>query len=215
MNETLEDAREWQDHGQEGEDDHNGIGQDSIGSPNAQKGNIDQQDENEKAREDINAEEDPDDTNHNLGSKHLNEMGLSDNRSAVTCQTQASIFKLPPEILQHVVGYLPLSSEALFVMACKRSKFLIGGNSFARLKDDDHKLERERFLILSSRDLSISKPCCKPWTLIRPIMDRRQRSSVCILLRALLRPPIFAIDEISLSSSPRIVFYRFKLSVRH
>ena len=75
------------------------------------------------------------------------------NANILLDQDQAPIAKLPTEIIQQIVGYLPISSEATFALSCKLFCLSVGTTSFQHMKSADQKYEADKLLILLSRDM--------------------------------------------------------------
>lgn len=71
--------------------------------------------------------------------------------------------KLPVEILQHIAGFLPCDSAACFILSQKFMSLAIGHQSWLKLRSDQYKIEKLKFLITMQRDLKKSVLCfhCK------------------------------------------------------
>ncbi len=76
-------------------------------------------------------------------------------------QEHAPIARLPTEILQQIIGQLPLSSEALFALTCKRFKFFVGGNPMIEMRGADQQVQRDEFLVMLSKSL-LNRVACRP-----------------------------------------------------
>lgn len=59
---------------------------------------------------------------------------------------------LPVEILQHIAGFLPCDSAACFILTQKFLSLAIGHQSWLKLRSDQYKIERLKFLITMQRD---------------------------------------------------------------
>lgn len=61
--------------------------------------------------------------------------------------------KLPVEILQHIADFLPCDSAACFILSQKFLSLAIGHRSWLKLRSDQYKKEKLKFLITMQKDL--------------------------------------------------------------